>query len=253
MSSLGERQNKEEDSLILQEDKFGVETGSPSRFLLLKAATIFGFFLSLIPKIPIEIRIILVFVPFGFEFWFTKNADGMELVGMRWSHEIENGNPKLFFYVRPDPYVPEATNVKYFNLGLFGSTAFWGITFLISSFTSTVSTIFISLYIFSGELFNTLCFYQCYNVSTKQADDVARSVMLGDAFDGLSDDPVIQIDVTPDDTNQNSPIPDESIKVPTEIKPEDNQDENEIPEKIIKENENPKSQSDEDAVFSIEN
>ena len=186
--------NRENESLIAQEDKFEVETGKPTRFLLLKFNTILCFFFSLINGLPFEFRIILVFIPLFIEFWFNKNADGMELVGMRWSHEIENGNPKLFYYARPDPYVPEARNTSAFYFGLFGATSFWGIVFLISFFVSHIETIIMIFQILLLECFNTFCFLKCHNVSAKQADDIARTVMLGDAFDGLDDDVVIQID-----------------------------------------------------------
>ena len=195
MSSDDIESLREDDSLIAQEDKFEVETGNPSRFLFLKLNTIICFFFSLINGLPFEIRIILVYIPLAIEFWFNKNADGMELVGMRWSHEIENGNPKIFFYARPDPYVPEAKNTSAFYFGLFGATTFWGIVFIVSIFfASRIETFIMVLHILIVEGFNTFCFLKCHSVSAKQADDIARTVMLGDAFDGLEDDVVIQID-----------------------------------------------------------
>ena len=114
------------------------------------------------------------------EFWGTKNVDGLALVGLRWSHEIcENGEPRWVFYSRRDPYVPEPANAAIFWAATFGAVLTW--------FAITLTTLFIwrffyavvALVICALHAVNVSCFVKCHAVSNRQADDVARSVLLG--------------------------------------------------------------------------
>jgi hypothetical protein len=166
-----------------------------TRFILSKVITAALFLLStLFSRFP-SLCLILVLPPAVIEFWICKNCSGLELVGMRWSHEIvANSASAWVFYVRKDPYVPNQAHATVFWSGLFGSSIVWFGFFLGSIVSHWFQAVLCGL-VFALELTNTFCFLKCHSVSRKQAEAVARSVMLGESFE--SD--VMEVEVeTPD-------------------------------------------------------
>ncbi|OHT15604.1 hypothetical protein TRFO_42442 [Tritrichomonas foetus] len=160
-------------------------SGVTSRYLITKFSVIFVFLISAILHFYPTLILTLVSISEIVEFWLVKNMFGLDLVGMRWSHEIgDSGESRWIFYSRPDPYVPEAACVRVFWAGLYGTFIIWTIIFLWTIFRSTWMNVFISLLVSVAQFVNLSCFLRCNNESTRQADDIARSVMLGDVFDG---------------------------------------------------------------------
>ena len=151
-------------------------------FFSLKIITMLLFFLSTYP-IPTEIPITLILISGMIEFWVTKNVNGLKLVGMRWSHEIGDiGEPFFYFYARPDPYVPEQKESNLFYFGLFVAVIIWIIFFILSLLFFHVISIILSLILISLESFNLICFLKCSQISMRQADDIARSVIFHDSI-----------------------------------------------------------------------
>lgn len=135
------------------------------------------------------------------EFWGIKNKEGLELVGMRWSHEItELETPTWVFYSRRDPYVPEATASRVFWSGTFISCVVWFLILFTSMLRWNWFWTVVCALIFTAEVVNALCFKNCDGVSVQQIEDVARSVMLGDAFNSsdLESEPEITIEAEPE-------------------------------------------------------
>ena len=156
-------------------------------FFSFKLLTIVLFLLGLC-KMPPEIPITFILISGMVEFWFTKNVSGLQLVGMRWSHEIgDNGEPHLFFYVRPDPYVSEQQDSNAFYFGLVSASLVWFVFFTLSILFFKAISLAISLIIFSLEIFNLICFFKCSQISIQQADDIARDIILHDSNPSQND------------------------------------------------------------------
>jgi hypothetical protein len=154
------------------------------RYVILKLATVVVFLVSLSIRSYPALSAFLILTAALLEFWICKNADGLALVGMRWSHEIsEHGNPSWVFYSRKDPYVPDRAQASLFWSGLFLTSLVWFALLFVSSFQWEWFTSMLCALVFAAELTNAFCFLRCHSVSAKQADDVARSVLLGDVFD----------------------------------------------------------------------
>ena len=124
------------------------------------------------------------------EFWLHKNSDGLELIGMRWYHHIEdNGEAKIVCYARADPYVPNATIFHLFWALSYGTTICWFLTIILSLFLfSTLTEFCLSCFCFALELTNLIYFKKCNNEWQKQTDDIARTIMLADAFNSDNED-----------------------------------------------------------------
>jgi hypothetical protein len=152
-------------------------------FIVLKFVTaLFGVLVFFWADYPTPSSFLLLTAAFC-EFWLCKNCHGLQLVGMRWSHEIgDRGDPHWVFYSRRDPYVPEPLHASVFWSGLFAACVVWGLASLAALFVTLFKPrVFdLSLYAFAFglELVNMSCFLKCHRVSTWQADDVARSVLL---------------------------------------------------------------------------
>ena len=124
------------------------------------------------------------------EFWFQKNSDGIQLIGMRWFHFItENGEAKIACYARTDPYVPNAAIFHMFWAFSYTFTFLWLLTVFLSLFLFENNIEFcISIFAFNLELINLIFFKRCNNEWQKQTDDIARTIMLGDAFNSDEDE-----------------------------------------------------------------
>jgi hypothetical protein len=161
-----------------------------SRFIILKVVTLLCFFLSLfLDRLP-TFTSVLVLTPAAAEFWVCKNWDGLSLVGMRWSHEVnEGGDPTWVFYSRRDPYVPEPADWFVFWAGVFGACLVWGLVTLIAlPMTGPFASVRSAL-VLAAEAVNAFCFQRCSSVSYTQADDVARLLLFGDAHDSEEGEP----------------------------------------------------------------
>jgi hypothetical protein len=150
-----------------------------SRFILLKVATLLSFFLSLFLDGLPTFTSVLVLAAASAEFWVCKNWDGLCLVGMRWSHEVNaRGDPTWEFYSRRDPYVPGPANSVIFWSGMFGACLVWG---LITLLAFPMRGPFVAVYggcVFAAEVVNMFCFRRCNSVSYTQAGSIARLVLL---------------------------------------------------------------------------
>jgi hypothetical protein len=160
-----------------------------SRFILCKVATAILFLLSTaFSRFP-SLLLVLVLTPAIIEFWICKNSSGLDLVGMRWSHEIvQNSAAAWVFYVRKDPYVPYQADATGFWSGLFVSSITWFGFFIWSLFGRWFQTVLCGL-VLGLELTNTACFLRCHSVSRRQAADVARSMMLRLSFESDTMEP----------------------------------------------------------------
>lgn len=157
---------------------------------------------SLLHSVP-TLAITLVTMALFTEFWLVKNRIGLELVGLRWSHEISEsgGKPHYLFYSRPDPYIPDSSQVTCFWLFQYFVTFFWCLLSIISAMPNSKNALtwvdcFLALMASTLQIINLICFSKCSQQSSRQADDIARSVMLGDAFDSdnLEPEPEPEID-----------------------------------------------------------
>lgn len=154
-------------------------------FVMCKCATliIYLFFATFIESTPC-LSAFLILTSAFVEFWLVKNREGLELVGLRWSHEIsDRGEPEWIFYSRKDPYIPEINNSRLFWSGTYISCLLWAFIGLISLAKTNIFYSLIAVIVFVLEVINTVCFMKCDKVSAKQVEDIARSVMLGDVFD----------------------------------------------------------------------
>lgn len=169
-------------------------SSSPSRrywliyYLAIRIGPLFLFFFSLFvfTFVP-TFKILIITFSVLCEFWLTKNKEGLELVGLRWSHEISEtgGDPKWVFYSRPDPYVPDISKLRCFWTVMYSMSIVWSIISLLSFVTPDFRWIdtFLAFIATGAEYINLLCFLQCNQQTSRQQDEIARSVMLGDAFD----------------------------------------------------------------------
>ena len=183
------------------QDTFVASAGAAGRFLTVQFAVILVYLLGVACNFYPTVQLILVSFASIVEFWLCKNVDGLDLVGMRWSHEIGyGGDPQWIFYSRHDPYVPDPMNSNVFWFVLFGGCFFWFCIFFWAIFEFTGMNIFISLLVLAEHSCNACCFLKCHSVSTKQADDVARSVLLGPSFDNNK----LEIDGGEESNNNNN-------------------------------------------------
>lgn len=158
--------------------------GGAGRFLTIKFSVILIYLFGVAFNFYPSVQLFFVTLAAVFEFWLCKNNDGLELVGMRWSHEIgDGGDPQWVFYSRPDPYVPMPLNSTMFWTGLFGGSFLWFCICFWALFQFSGMNLMIAMFVFGLHLVNSCCFWKCHNVSTKQADDVARSVLLGNRIE----------------------------------------------------------------------
>jgi len=117
------------------------------------------------------------------DFWFSKNADGLELIGMRWFSYIDDNNElKMLYYARSDPYVPEALNFTIFWAFIYLANIGWLIQSIAMLFYDDITFFLVSLIGFSLSFINTYGFIKCRQEWSKKGDDVARALLLGDAF-----------------------------------------------------------------------
>lgn len=166
------------------QDNFISSVGGAGRFVTVQLIVIFIYLIGVACNFYPSIQLFLVSFAAIVEFWLCKNVDGLNLVGMRWSHEIGyGGDPQWIFYSRHDPYVPDPMNSNVFWFTLFGGCFFWFCIFFWAIFEFSGMNILISFLVFVEHACNACCFMKCHSVSAKQADDVARSVLLGPSFD----------------------------------------------------------------------
>lgn len=158
--------------------------GGSARSIIMKSISLLFFFICIAARTPSEITAFFTLSMSLLELWISKNCDGLELVGMRWSHEIgDSGEARWVYYSRPDPYVPNAADSNIFWIGLYGSLVAWIAVFLWSAFSFGFFNTVIVILVVAAQLANTIGFVRCHGVSTRQAEDVARIVLLGDNFD----------------------------------------------------------------------
>ena len=193
-------------------------TSSPSGrycliyYLAIRLSPLFLYFFSvfIFTSIP-TFKILVITLSVFCEFWLTKNKEGLELVGLRWSHEISEAGkePKWVFYARPDPYVPDTSKLRCFWTAMYAISIVWSIISLLSLLTHDFkwSDTFLAFIATGCEYINLFCFLQCNKQSSKQADGIARTVMLGDAFDSdnLEPEPEPDQEQDPEIQNINSP------------------------------------------------
>ncbi|KAH0794408.1 putative ribose-phosphate pyrophosphokinase [Histomonas meleagridis] len=181
-----EQQNSSELNLITNSVEPDRNTDNSGRFLSLKVSLLLAYLVPILFDFYPSIKVFLTLLFSTIEIWFCKNVDGLNLVGMRWYHDTSSGEPKWIFYSRPDPYVPEAYKSNIFWGGLFGIIVVWFIIFIWSIFSFSWFDTFICACIIGVESLNLICFLKCRSESSRQADEVVRSVLLGEMFD--SDD-----------------------------------------------------------------
>ena len=177
----------------VQQQKYTVYRYIALKFLPLFFLYLFSFLFgeqktsSMLPSVT---KALFIFTFSMAEFWLQKNSDGLELIGMRWFHHIEdNGEAKIICYARADPYVPNATIFHLFWALSYGLTIAWLFTIILSLFLfSTLTEFCISCFCFALELINLIYFKKCNNEWQKQTDEIARTIMLGDAFNSDNED-----------------------------------------------------------------
>ncbi|OHT16828.1 hypothetical protein TRFO_12913 [Tritrichomonas foetus] len=164
--------------------RISAPVGGAGRYFTIKVSVLLLYLLGVACGFWPTIQLTIVSIAAMTEFWLAKNVDGLELVGMRWSHEIgDSGDPRWVFYSRRDPYVPEPANSNVFWSGLFGGCILWLCITFWAMFDFTTMNTLIALFVLVLHSTNLAGFLACHSVSTKQADDVARSVLLGDNFE----------------------------------------------------------------------
>lgn len=178
--------------------------------LTVRLSPLFLYFFSVFVfnSIP-TFKILIVTFSILCEFWLTKNKEGLELVGLRWSHEISEvgGEPKWIFYARPDPYVPDISKLRCFWTAMYALSIVWSIISLLSMLTPDFrwSDAFLAFIATGAEYINLFCFLKCNQKSSEQADGIARNVMLGDAFDSDNLEPEPEPEPEADEKMNNDP------------------------------------------------
>ncbi|KAK8884134.1 Golgi apparatus membrane protein tvp23 [Tritrichomonas musculus] len=181
-----EENNQDQVDLIHNhiQDNFVASAGGAERYIIVKFTVIFIYLIGVAFSFYPTLQLALVSLATIIEFWLCKNVDGLDLVGMRWSHEIGyGGDPQWIFYSRQDPYVPDPMNSNIFWFVLFGGFFIWFCIFFWAIFEFSGMNVLISFLVLAAHACNACCFLKCHSVSTKQADDVARSVLLDSSFD----------------------------------------------------------------------
>ena len=192
MDSDKESTQHEDDQVLLENtiNTNGFDSHSKHFFLLAKVLTLILFLISLIFNFQPYVTIILNFVIGIIDFWLCKNKFGLNLVGLQWYLDFGNGgNPKWVFYSRPDPYIPDPGNVNIFWGFLYAFTFLWFMLFILTLISKKYSGSFTCLLLFALSIVNVLCFKRCEVVQSQQADEVARTIMLGDEFSSDKLDP----------------------------------------------------------------
>ena len=148
-------------------------------FMTLKLLILLCYFISNLFKFPASFKLVLLAIICLADFWYTKNVAGLELVGMRWSHEInEDGEPEWHFYSRPDPYVPNPSDSGIFWGFMFGSVLVWMIIAVWSLFAFGKLNVFICLLILFLNSFHLIFFLNCRSEEIKHENDLTRNLML---------------------------------------------------------------------------
>lgn len=180
-------------------------------YLSIRLTPLFLFFISLFifTYVP-TFKILIITFSVLCEFWLTKNKEGLELVGLRWSHEIseKGADPKWVFYSRPDPYVPDNSQLHCFWTVMYTMSIVWSIISILSIITPDFRWVdtFLALIATASEYINLLCFLQCNKQTSKQQDEIARNVMLAEAFDSDKLEPEPEPEQEVDDINLKATI-----------------------------------------------
>lgn len=157
-------------------------------FMVLKLTVLLFYFVSILFKFYAPVKVVVLALLCLADVWYTKNIAGLDLVGMRWSHEInENGEPAWQFYSRPDPYVPDPFESNAFWGFMFGSVFVWAIVFIWSIFAFGKFNVVISLLILALNTLHLILFLNCRSVGRKHDDDLTRELMMKD-FEESEDD-----------------------------------------------------------------
>ena len=191
-------------------------SGVVGQYLILKVLLLLLFSIfSSFKSIPVFSAFFILIGAIA-EFWLIKNKFGLSMVGMRWSHEIgDAGDPRWVFYARPDPYIPDTVCLRVFWSGIYGGVVVWTIIFFIELFQGSYMNKCLALILDAMQYINLACFLKCNKESERQADDIARSVMLGAAFDSDNLEP--EVDDIPEITelnysdNQQKKEPEENV------------------------------------------
>lgn len=190
----------------------------PSDYTIFVLWKVIPLFMFMVMKRVCEIApcagAFFIVAPALVEFWIVKNREGLNLVGLRWSHEIgDRGEPRWIFYSRKDPYVPEPINSTVFWSFMLGGIFLWVGIFIASILLWTWYYTLLCAGVMTLEIVNMACFMVCHSISAKQADDVARSVLLGPtAFD--SEDLEPEAEPEPETQVETRKMPTHSMSVP---------------------------------------
>jgi hypothetical protein len=194
-----ERRVHDDNSVLIEGSVIQVHanTGDYRQFLLFKLATVMAFTCAVwLNHFPV-VGVILVTVSAFVEFWFCKNRDGLEYVGMRWCQEVsDQGVPRWIFYSRKDPYVPTASDTRVFWSGLFVSLVIWSglVAWSLLAFGWFFSTL--ALFVLLLEGVNVSAFLQCQRSASKHIEDMTRMVLgIGKEFDSDNLEPELEIEV----------------------------------------------------------
>jgi hypothetical protein len=195
-------------------------TGEYRQFLLFKFTTVMLFAFSVwLNHYPL-MGILLVCTSAFVEFWFCKNRDGLEYVGMRWCQEIgDEGSPRWIFYSRKDPYVPRRLDTRIFWSGLFTSTTVWAILAIWSLVVFGWFFSTIALFVLSLECINVWAFLQCQRSASKHIEDMTRIVLgIGKEFDSDNLEPEPEVEEVAAPTAEDAPEQEGSqVSLPTAV------------------------------------
>lgn len=132
------------------------------------------FVLFLIFNIPILQITIIILILLGINFWFIKNVNGIQLVGLRWKFSIITG---FEYYSKPNPFVPRALDSNSFWIGFFIFLFLWIIALVISLFLKTPLLCLVCFIGFLSELINLMMFMRSHKSAKSQAEHAALEIL----------------------------------------------------------------------------
>lgn len=133
-----------------------------------------AFILFLLFHIPILHITIIILILIGINFWFIKNVNGMQLVGLRWKLSFSNG---FEYYSKPNPFVPRAIDSNSFWIGFFVFIILWIIAFIISIFLTSTFLCIVCLIGFLSEFINLNMFMRSHKSAKNQAEHAALEIL----------------------------------------------------------------------------
>lgn len=131
------------------------------------------FILFLLFEIQIFQVTIFLLILLGINFWFIKNVNGIQLVGLRWKLSLQNG---FDYYSKPNPFVPRALDSNSFWIGFFIFMFLWIIAFILSIFVSDALCL-VCIIGFLSEFFNLTMFMKSHRLAKNQAEHAALEIL----------------------------------------------------------------------------